>query len=337
MIRHSLFLAASLLAACSASTSDGATSTDENLTGTIEGSLAAEAFAESLQCATKQAYASLGDLQMLHVISAQDFVAQHPWAESALLPGTTRVASFGVEHDHMLVSVWVVERPVGTSTEQIFYTGEGVRIALASYATPSGPADWITPTQAPLECGVPEPHDNQLILHFSHIVISRILPNAIELFNHGEEISLEGLSLQASEHANGAADTAALSQVLPLHGILPANGYYLVATGSSDGLPAPDLVATSFTVPSQNGKIAIAKTTNNVRCGSIGDPCGVQQFYDYVGYGATNDSQRRPAPALGTGLGRMKDGCQASLVNALDFTPPTGPARNSLSPAHSCE
>lgn len=114
--------------------------------------------------------------------------------------------------------------------------------------------------------------------------------------------------------------------------IIPAGGYYLIATGSYDGSPASNINYNTSTVSmsASGGGIAIRNGALNT---------GV--IVDSVGYGtATNafiETAVTTAPAANSGQMRLNNGCQDTDNNSNDFSNinPAAP-RNAASSANVC-
>ncbi len=172
----------------------------------------------------------------------------------------------------------------------------------------------------------------------------------VELFNRtGAPVSLAGLSLQYGA-ANGAfgsspADGGATTSITALPAVSIGPGeYFLVGmstTNASVGaaLPAPDFVGPTDLAP-QNGKIALARSTAPLGCGTAAARCPASDVVDLVGYGTASDYAGTAAvPALSAANAAVRDGagCVDTGQNAADFSLAPPAPRNSATAVHSCE
>ncbi|HWV48552.1 MAG TPA: lamin tail domain-containing protein, partial [Microbacterium sp.] len=109
----------------------------------------------------------------------------------------------------------------------------------------------------------------------------------VELYNPtSEPVTLDGLSLQY----RSATGTAAFNGVVPLTGVIPAGGHYLVQGGSNgangQALPAADAVGT-LNPSGTNGTLALVEGTTAVTL-TPGSNVGVAGVIDLLGYGTSN-------------------------------------------------
>ncbi|PQP91204.1 DUF2252 family protein [Paenibacillus sp. AR247] len=110
----------------------------------------------------------------------------------------------------------------------------------------------------------------------------------VELFNPADtDVNLEGWSLQ---YAASSAKTDSPSwQVTPLHGTIPAKGYYLIQEGGKSTLLGPDLPAPDDTgnidMDNKDGKVALVADTVELTVLNPSSPA-VSSVVDFVGYGA---------------------------------------------------
>ncbi len=131
----------------------------------------------------------------------------------------------------------------------------------------------------------------------------------VVLHNRGVDPAvLSGLSLQY-----GSATGTAAWQVVPLTGpAIPAGGYYLVGfavTAGGTALPTVDQTS-GINLAASGGKLALVQGTT-----ALTGACGLTaSVLDTVGYGATNCSELRPAPA-GTSTATL---LRADLIGCVD-------------------
>lgn len=168
----------------------------------------------------------------------------------------------------------------------------------------------------------------------SSVVINRVygaggnagaLYNAdfVELFNRGGSgVNITGWSLQYAAAATSGGFSLANS-VVPLAGVVPPGGYFLVQMGDAGAngaaIPTPDAVAVmSFQGMAANaGRVALVE--------GVATPIGndLSAVRDLLGYGATAIifEGAGPAPDLSAALQglRKADGCQDSNQNFHDF------------------
>jgi hypothetical protein len=172
----------------------------------------------------------------------------------------------------------------------------------------------------------------------------------VELFNRSDSpVSLAGLSLQygsatgefGAAPADGGAETSIT--VLPDMSVGPG-AYFLVGMSTTNAgvgaaLPTPDFVGPTDLAP-QNGKIALARVTAPLGCGTSADRCPATNVVDLVGYGAATDYAGAAAvPALSAANAGMRDGagCVDTGQNAADFSLAAPAPRNSATAARSCD
>lgn len=165
-----------------------------------------------------------------------------------------------------------------------------------------------------------------------------------ELFNRGPSgVNVTGWSLQFTSAAAPGGFTLANS-VVPLAGLIPSGGYYLVqldgAGMNGEAIPTPDAAAgmTSQGIAANAGRVALVQ--------GVTTPIGndLSAVRDMIGYGTTASTFEGAgaAPDLSAALQarRKNDGCQDSNQNFHDFeaVAPNQPAapRNSASPAAPC-
>ena len=141
----------------------------------------------------------------------------------------------------------------------------------------------------------------------------------IELYNRGTEtVSVQGWSVQYG------SSTGSTWQVTQLLGEIPAGEYYLVAealgAGGTVDLPTPDVTGT-IPMSGTAGKIALVISTAPLSCTvpNCDTAAGVR---DFVGYGAANDSETTPTPALSntTSATRAAGGASDTDNNSADFS-----------------
>lgn len=139
----------------------------------------------------------------------------------------------------------------------------------------------------------------------------------VELHNATDAaIDLGGTSLQY----RSAASTSPASAVAPLHGIVPAHGYFLIQLNSNGSgglpLPTPDIDASRIAVSGSSGTIWLANTT------TAGRP-DAADVIDKLGYGSSNSPEGTAVAYPGTnatvGSLNRTDGGDTD-DNARDFT-----------------
>ncbi|OZB96639.1 DUF2252 family protein [Paenibacillus sp. XY044] len=110
----------------------------------------------------------------------------------------------------------------------------------------------------------------------------------VELYNSADtDVNLEGWSLQ---YAASSAKTDSPSwQVTPLHGTIPAKGYYLIQEAGKAELQGPDLPVPDDTgiidMDNKDGKVALVADTAELTVLNPSSPA-VTSVVDFVGYGA---------------------------------------------------
>ena len=175
-----------------------------------------------------------------------------------------------------------------------------------------------------------------------HIVISQFQTGGggagtfndefVEIFNRGAApIDLNGYRL-VYRSATGSNDVAVPFATWTTTTVIPAGGYYLIASTSYDGAVTPNLQYNPTTcqcsMGAAGGGLALRLGDNNT--GAI---------IDSVGWGtATNlfvEGTVTAAPAANNSQSRQQNGCQDSDNNASDFgsTIPSAPRNASTTPA----
>ncbi|MWV43923.1 DUF2252 domain-containing protein [Paenibacillus sp. HJL G12] len=125
----------------------------------------------------------------------------------------------------------------------------------------------------------------------------------VELYNPADtEVSLSGWSVQ---YAVSTAKTDSTSwQVTPLHGTIPAKGYYLIQEAASKStlngpdLPTPDDTG-SIDMDNKDGKVALVAGTVALTTANPAKPAA-SSLVDFVGYGAApsyDGSGAAPTPS----------------------------------------
>ena len=131
----------------------------------------------------------------------------------------------------------------------------------------------------------------------------------VELTNRGDEsVDLSGWSLQYAD-ARSAQWSA-----LRLSSTVPPGGHYVIAgtAGRVIGaarLPAADNTR-SLTLGTSSGKVALVHATDALRCRT--NCTKAKGVRDFVGYGAADDSEGQPAPALSTTTAAVRRDVRAS-------------------------
>ncbi|MCC5947590.1 MAG: lamin tail domain-containing protein [Nitriliruptoraceae bacterium] len=167
----------------------------------------------------------------------------------------------------------------------------------------------------------------------------------VELLNRtGEEVALDGLSLQYGAAAGNFGNSSGLST--NLSGTVAPGGYVLVqlAGGLNDpqALPEPDVIGTTNPAGT-NGKFALVDGTELLGCGASSNACTDSDFdriIDLVAYGsATPFEGSGAAQVLNNNASalRLAEGCQDTDDNAADFERISPPQpRNSASDPVDC-
>lgn len=163
----------------------------------------------------------------------------------------------------------------------------------------------------------------------------------IELFNRSSApVSLDGLSVQY-QSAPASFDGTETSHIVVLPNVIvPPGGYYLIAASElagGDPLPTPDLEAPFLPILPDIGKVALARVTTPLPCGTADLRCSPAEVVDMVGYdpffgGVTDYEGSSPAP----GGVRRNRGCTDTNENGVDFVDSAPQARSSASPPTNC-
>ncbi|WP_309127717.1 ExeM/NucH family extracellular endonuclease [Microbacterium sp.] len=152
----------------------------------------------------------------------------------------------------------------------------------------------------------------------------------VELYNPtSADITLDGMSLQY----RSASGTGASTAVVPLSGVIPAGGYFLVQGGSNGtagaALPAPDAVGTGLNVSGSAGTIALVEGEAAVTL-PTGSVAGSDAVIDVLGYGTSNTfegaaaaapSSNRDVKSLNRTDGADTDDNSADFSLSADVTP----------------
>lgn len=175
---------------------------------------------------------------------------------------------------------------------------------------------------------------------------ARYKRNFIELYNRSNApISLAGLSVQVQSATRTFDDTGSLRTVALPDATVPPGGYYLIGANASVATNGLDLPAVDLDTPptfvilaSESGKVAIARGTAPLSCGTSANRCPPDRIVDLVGYGrpTTNDYE---GSGVAIGATRRNGGCRDTDDNASDFVDYfTAPAvaRSSASPVRPC-
>jgi hypothetical protein len=129
----------------------------------------------------------------------------------------------------------------------------------------------------------------------------------IELFNRGNApVNLTGWSVQYASAAGSSWDRTLLSATIG------PGQYFLIqeaqGNGGSSSLPPSDATG-EINLSAISGKIALVSNSNNLSASSPAGP----QIVDFVGYGAANFAEGKPADALTKGQFRW---CPLEVVFA---------------------
>ena len=175
-----------------------------------------------------------------------------------------------------------------------------------------------------------------------HLVISQFQPGGatsandefVEIHNTSSSpVDLNGYRL-VYRSQNGQSDVLTPFAVWTNSTVVPAGGYYLVASNSYDGSAAPDMTynnaSCSCAMAAAQGGLAIRNGPNDT--GSI---------VDSVGWGTItngfNEGTTTTAPGNDNGKARKQSGCQDTDSNTNDFETLTPSApRNSSSTTFQC-
>mgnify|MGYP001492512802 CR=1 FL=1 len=189
------------------------------------------------------------------------------------------------------------------------------------------------------------------------IVISQIFGNGgsasaaynydyFELFNSGElPVDIGGWTIQYGSYTGTGNWT--VGTVIPAGTTIPPGKYFLIRggsdnTGNGGALPTPDHVANgiNFAANANGGKLALV-SNNTALNGACPTAATIQ---DLVGTGNANcregASTTDNAPVFGgagNALFRLNGGCVDTDNNRNDFQVAAAAARNSASPAHTCD
>ena len=153
----------------------------------------------------------------------------------------------------------------------------------------------------------------------------------VELHNRTDQpVLLAGMSLQYGSSAGTAA-----WQVIPLTGAIAPGGSYLVgfaATTGGTSIPTPDQVS-GINLSSAAGKVALVQGLT-----ALTGACPLTGTLDAVGYGASNCSELRPAPAGSSSAGVVRAGlgCTESNDNGADFASAATEPRNTAAASIFC-
>ena len=241
---------------------------------------------------------------------------------SVLINGTNLSAVSGVQFNGVAASVWkIVSATQISATVPLGATTGPVRVSTATVSATSSTAFTVT---TPL----------------ANVVISQIYAGGglwwsdfsndyVELHNPGTTpAQLDGWSLQLTG-GSGARWT-----VVPLKGIIPAKGYYLIALAGGNyayDLPKADALG-SYDLAAKQGKVAVMRTTTPM---AVESPLGLATLSDFVGYGAANayeGSYPSIAPERYYAIFRANAGATDTNENYSDFVWGYAAPRNSATP-----
>ena len=241
---------------------------------------------------------------------------------SVLINGTNLSSVSGVQFNGVAASVWrIVSATQISATVPLGATTGPVKV---STATASATSSTVFTVTTPI----------------ANVVISQIYAGGgrwwsdfsndyVELHNPGTSpAQLEGWSLQLTG-GSGARWT-----VVPLKGIIPAKGYYLIALAGSDyayDLPKAD-ASGSYDLAAKQGKVALMRITTPL---GVASPLGLATLSDLVGYGSTNayeGSYPAIAPERYYVIFRADAGATDTNENYWDFDWGYAAPRNSATP-----
>lgn len=211
-------------------------------------------------------------------------------------------------------------------------------LIFAVVATVSAAFFYVRSTRAQSEKG-----RDQIQLASPHLVISqfqtgRATPNFndefVEIHNTSSNpVDLNGYRL-VYRSVNGQTDVANPFAVWTTSTIIPAGGFYLVASTSYDGAVTPNLTydptACSCSMSGTNGGLAIRQGANNT--GAIIDSVAWGTVTN--GFNEGTATTAHPTDANDNSKARLQNGCQDSDNNANDFATliPSGPRNASSAP-----
>jgi MYXO-CTERM domain-containing protein len=170
----------------------------------------------------------------------------------------------------------------------------------------------------------------------------------VELFNRSTTaVALDGLSIQYGSATgvfanpfDGGPGTGLT--ILPTGVSVAPGSYYLVAMGPTSAvtttLPTPD-----FTGPTDlsgsNGKVALARVTASLGCGTATNRCTSATVVDMIGYGTAVDYEGTATAALSATKAALRKGagCTDTDANSADFDIGAPAPRNSATAAIVCD
>ena len=173
----------------------------------------------------------------------------------------------------------------------------------------------------------------------------------VELFNRtNKDVPTTGLSIQygsaTRDFGTAQPDGGPSTDIFPLPDlVIPSGAYILVGMGKTNPdagapLPTPDVEGT-LALGATAGKVALAKVTTSLGCGSAATRCaGNTNIVDMVGYGPTSTEFEGTAPTAvlsnTTAAARKGAGCTDGNDNAADFDVGAPAPRNIATPRHKC-
>jgi len=245
-----------------------------------------------------------------------------PVGTSVLINGTNLSTVTSVQFNGVAASVWkVVSASQISATVPLGATTGSVKVSTATASATSSTAFSVTTPTAT-------------------VVISQIYAGGgrwwsdysndyVELHNPGTApAQLDGWSIQL------AGGPGRQWNVVPLKGIIPARGYYLVALASGDyayDLPTAD-ASGSDDLAAKQGKVALMRTVTPLTGPS---PLGLATLSDFVGYGTANayeGSYPAISPERYYAIFRANEGAIDTNDNYWDFDWGYAAPRNSGTP-----
>ncbi len=149
---------------------------------------------------------------------------------------------------------------------------------------------------------------------------ARYVDKFVELYNPtAADIPLTGMSLQYRSRTGTGDPTS----VVPLTGVIPAHGTYLVGGGSNAGngaaLPTPDQSDNTLNFAGAGGLVILANQTTALNPGT-GPVQGAAGVIDLVGYGTSNSYETAAATAASVSTSINRTGGVDTDNNSDDFS-----------------
>ena len=241
---------------------------------------------------------------------------------SVLINGTNLSAVTGVQFNGVAASVWrIVSATQISATVPLGATTGPVRVSTATASATSSTAFTVSTPPANVLISQIYPGGGRWWSDFSN--------DYVELHNPGTTpAQLDEWSLQLT----GGSGTR--WSVVPLKGIIPAKGYYLIALAGGDyayDLPKAD-ASGFYDLAAKQGKVALMRTSTPL---AVATPLGLANLSDFVGYGSAN-AYEGAYPAISPeryyAIFRAKAGATDTNENYWDFDWNYAAPRNSATP-----